>query len=173
MRAARIRRFAWLGGLAIIAPSDCEWGLMKRILVCCIAILSLAACERIDPDSPLGKRKAIFQEMLDVKEDLGGMLRGRLEFRAEAFASGAQRLDALAHQPWQYYPEAKEAQSKARDDVWARQAQFEALARELEAATAALAEKARTDALDPSAVAAPFQAVEDTCERCHKAFRAY
>ena len=37
------------------------------------AALLLAGCDRVDPDSPLGKRKAIYQAMLDTKEDLGGM----------------------------------------------------------------------------------------------------
>lgn len=139
----------------------------------CAAAVFLTACDRVDPNSPLGKRKAIYQEMLDVKEDMGGMLRGRLPFDATDFAAGAARLDVLAHQPWQYYPEVKEEQSKAREDVWQRQERFKELARELEAATAALVQASTRVPFTAESVQPAFQQVEDTCEGCHEEFRAY
>ncbi|HCW96514.1 MAG TPA: cytochrome C, partial [Pseudomonas sp.] len=90
---------------------------MKSRLLCLSVILAaigLAGCDRIDPNSPLGKRKAIYQQMLDIKEDLGGMLRGRLAFDGQKFAAGAAKLDELSRQPWQHYPQVKEEQSDAR-----------------------------------------------------------
>lgn len=138
-----------------------------------ITLVALTGCDRVDPDSPLGKRKAIYQQMLDTKEDLGGMLRGRLAFDGEAFASGAIRLDELSRQPWQHYPEVREAQSDARDDVWQRQARFNEMARELEVLTAALVERSAVQPLTSEAVTPAFQRVEDACEACHKEFRAY
>lgn len=137
-----------------------------------IAIVAVVGCDRIDPNSPLGKRKAIYQQMLDVKEDLGGMLRGRLEFDPESFVSGAAKLDEVSRQPWQHYPEVKEAQSDARDDVWQQQARFNEMARELEASTAALV-AATAGQVTPESVAPAFKQVEDNCEACHKEFRAY
>ncbi|AZZ47021.1 cytochrome C [Pseudomonas sp. Choline-3u-10] len=139
-----------------------------------VAVLALlAGCDRIDPNSPLGKRKAIYQQMLDVKEDLGGMLRGRLPFDPEGFTSGAAKLDQLSRQPWQHYPEVKEAQSDARDDVWQQQARFNQMARELEARTAALVAATTQTPVTSESVAPAFQQVEDACEACHKEFRAY
>lgn len=138
-----------------------------------ITALVLTGCDRIDPNSPLGKRKAIYQQMLDIKEDLGGMLRGRLPFDGVAFASGAVKLDELSRQPWQHYPAVKEEQSDARDDVWQQQTRFNELARALEAETAALVVATATPPLKPQEVAPAFQRVEDACETCHKAFRAY
>jgi len=138
-----------------------------------VALLALAGCDRIDPDSPLGKRKAIYQAMLDTKEDLGGMLRGRLVFDSQAFVTGAALLDELSRQPWQHYPEVKEAQSDARDDVWQRQERFNELARELESHTAALVAVTTAAEPTPESVAPTLQRVEDACEACHKEFRAY
>jgi cytochrome c556 len=138
-----------------------------------VVLTMLVGCDRIDPDSPLGKRKAIYQEMLDVKEDLGGMLRGRLEFDAEAFSAGATKLDQLSRQPWQHYPAVKEAQSDARDDVWQQQERFNKMARELEARTAALVATTTQKPVTPNSVTQAFQQVEDACEACHKEFRAY
>ncbi|AHL77168.1 cytochrome C [Stutzerimonas stutzeri] len=148
---------------------------MKLMPLCVslIAVLALAGCDRIDPNSPLGKRKAIYQQMLDTKEDLGGMLRGRLTFDPEGFVSGAAKLDELSRQPWQYYPEVKEEQSEARDDVWQQQERFNQLARELEANTAALVAATAQGQVTAGSVGSAFQRVEDTCEACHKKFRNY
>ncbi len=138
-----------------------------------IAIFALVGCDRIDPDSPLGKRKAIYQQMLDTKEDLGGMLRGRLAFDPQGFVDGAAKLDELSRQPWQYYPEAKEEQSDAREDVWQQQERFNQMARELEARTAALVATTAQAPVTAAGVESAFQRVEDACEACHKEFRAY
>ncbi|MGK9066819.1 c-type cytochrome [Stutzerimonas chloritidismutans] len=147
---------------------------MKSLLLVSLVVLfALTGCDRIDPNSPLGKRKAIYQQMLDVKEDLGGMLRGRLAFDSQGFASGAAKLDELSRQPWQFYPEVKEAGSDARDEVWQQQARFNELARALEARTAALVTATTSGSLTPKAVAPAFQQVEDACEACHKEFRNY
>lgn len=148
---------------------------MKLMPLCLslITLLALVGCDRIDPNSPLGKRKAIYQQMLDTKEDLGGMLRGRLTFDAQGFVSGAAKLDQLSRQPWQYYPEVKEEQSEARDDVWQQQERFNQLARELEANTAALVAATAQGPVTTGSVEPAFQRVEDTCEACHKKFRNY
>src|SRR3546814_18672280 len=90
-----------------------------------IAVFALAGCDRIDPNSPLGKRKAIYQQMLDTKEDLDGMLRGRLAFDPQGFVSGAAKLDELARQPWQFSPAVQEEPSDYRDEVWQQQESFQ------------------------------------------------
>lgn len=146
---------------------------LKLLGLSLIGILALSGCDRIDPDSPLGKRKAIYQQMLDVKEDMGGMLRGRLAFEDDAFAAGAVRLDELSRQPWQHYPAVKEEQSDAREDVWQREARFNELARALEEQTAALVVLTSEQPVTAQKVAPAFQRVEDACETCHKEFRAY
>ena len=146
---------------------------LRLLSLSLIAALALTGCDRVDPDWPLGKRKAIYQAMLDTKEDLGGMLRGRLPFDGEAFSAGAVKLDELSRQPWQHYPEVKEKQSDARDDVWQRQERFNEMARALEATTAELVGVTSASPVTAQSVAPAFQRVEDACEACHKEFRAY
>ncbi len=146
---------------------------LRLLSLSLIAALALTGCDRVDPDSPLGKRKAIYQAMLDTKEDLGGMLRGRLPFDGEAFSAGAVKLDELSRQPWQHYPEVKEKRSDARDDVWQRQERFNEMARALEATTAELVGVTSASPVTAQSVAPAFQRVEDACEACHKEFRAY
>lgn len=146
---------------------------MFPLLAVSLLALSLSACDGVDPNSPLGKRKALFKDMLHTSESLGGMLRGRLTFDAQRFAADAIRLDQLSAQPWQYFPEAKEAKSSARDDVWQRQARFKALADDLQRQTHALAAASAAQPLAPSTVEPLVKRVEDSCEACHKEFRAY
>ncbi|MEO4046811.1 cytochrome c [Pseudomonas sp. CAU 1711] len=147
----------------------------SKLLLGLLACALVAACERVDPDSPLGKRQALFKDMLRTSEDLGGMLRGRLAFDERRFAEGAARLDELSRQPWQHFPQAREAgaDSQARDEVWQRQERFQQLARELEAATAELRTAAQVSPLQARALTAPVARVEAACEGCHEEFRIY
>ena len=99
--------------------------MLKCFTVLLLVGLSLAACDRVDPNSPLGQRKAIFKQMLKTSEDMGGMLRGRLPFDGARFAEGAVKLDGLSREPWQHFPQVKdEGDSSARPEVWERQARF-------------------------------------------------
>ena len=143
----------------------------RFIAMLCVAAV-LCGCERADPNSPLNLRKTIFKDMLRVSEQLGGMLRGRVAFDEHAFAEGATRLDALARQPWQHFPVPAEGErSNAQPAVWQRQARFEDLARQLEAATAALHGQSQRRPLRASDLQAPMDAVEQACTACHRAFR--
>ncbi|MFN1265136.1 cytochrome C [Pseudomonas lundensis] len=145
---------------------------LKRLTVVLLACLTLSACGGVDPNSPLGQRKAIFKQMLKTSEDLGGMLRGRIPFDGPRFAEGAIKLDALAHEPWKHFPQVKESdQTSATDDVWQKQARFQDLARQLEAATGELVIASQVQPYKASHLAPAVQKVEDTCSACHKEFR--
>lgn len=147
--------------------------LKKFLLLTCVC-LTLAACGEVDPDSPLGKRQALFKEMLRVSEDLGGMLRNRIPYDEAGFIAGAAELDRLSREPWQHFPAvADDERSKANPELWQRQEQFQKMARDLEHATAALVQATTAPPLRRSALEPAMQVVEDSCEACHKAFRAY
>lgn len=146
----------------------------KRLWLVLLAGITLVGCDSTDPNSPVGKRKAIFKHMMATSEDLGGMLRGRIPFDGQAFIKGAQHLDGLSHQPWEHFAHIDATQkTSARDDVWQRQERFDELARDMEAATAALVEATQATPLRPSGLRPAMQRVEDACEGCHKEFRAY
>lgn len=147
----------------------------SKILLALLACTLLAACDRVDPDSPLGKRQALFKDMLRTSEDLGGMLRGRLSFNEKRFTEGAARLDDLSRQPWQHFPPVQDSvdHSQARDEVWQRQERFQQMARELEAATAELRTAAQVRPLRAEVLVAPVDKVEAACKACHEEFRIY
>jgi len=146
--------------------------MFKCFTVLLLVSVSLVGCDRVDPNSPLGQRKAIFKQMLKTSEDMGGMLRGRLPFDGGKFADGALKLDSLAHGPWQHFPQVQdEGDSSARAEVWQRQARFEDLARQLESVTAQLVGVTRTQPLEMAQLKAPMDKVEAACKACHSEFR--
>jgi len=145
---------------------------LKPIAVVLLACLALSACGGVDPNSPLDQRKAIFKQMLKTSEDLGGMLRGRIPFDGPKFTEGAVKLDALSHEPWQHFPQVREEDhSSAKDDVWQKQAQFQQMARDLEAATGELVIASKVQPYKASNLGPAVQKVEDACSACHKQFR--
>lgn len=148
---------------------------MKRKYVpLAVLALLLSGCGGVDPNSPQGLRQTIFKEMLKQSEDLGGMLRGRLSFNEQVFAEGAVKLDQLTRTPWQHFPHVQEEdETRAKDDVWQRQARFQELARAMEASTAALVLASASPPLKPHKLVEPMQRVEDSCKACHEEFRAY
>lgn len=146
--------------------------MFKRLTVVLLAALALNACDRVDPNSPLGKRKVIFKDMLKTSEDLGGMLRGRLPFDGVKFAKGAVKLDTLSQQPWQHFPQARDGgDSSARAEVWERQSRFHDLARQLEGVTGELVDATRGQPLDAAQLKGPMDKVEAACKACHTEFR--
>ncbi|WP_437881990.1 c-type cytochrome [Pseudomonas sp. LRF_L74] len=146
--------------------------MIRRITLLFFLAVVLAGCGGVDPNSPQGRREAIFKQMLHESEDLGGMLRGRIAFDSVRFNAGATRLDELSRQPWQYFPEPSDGkQGEARTEVWQQQARFQLLARQLEEATAALATPAQP--LNAETAEPLVRAVENACEACHREFRAY
>lgn len=144
----------------------------KTLAIAVLACLALSACGGVDPNSPLGQRKAIFKQMLKTSEDMGGMLRGRLPFDGPTFAQNAVKLDSLSHQPWAHFPQVREEDhTSAKADVWEKQARFQHLARTLESATGELVIASQVQPLKAPDLALPMQKVEDSCKACHKEFR--
>ncbi|MDB6047916.1 MAG: cytochrome [Pseudomonas sp.] len=145
---------------------------LKRFSVVLLACLALSACGGVDPNSPLGQRKAIFKQMLKTSEDLSGMLKGRVAFDGQRFTDGAVKLDSLSHEPWKHFPSVKEdSNSSAKDEVWQKQARFQELAHSLESATGELVVATNAKPFKASNLNPAVQKVQDACEACHKEFR--
>lgn len=145
----------------------------RSLLLCCVVVL-LAGCGGVDPDSPLGKRQALFKQMLKTSEELGGMLRGRLKFDGPRFQIQAQALAQLSKQPWQHFPQVQDSgDSAAKSDVWQRQERFQELARALERRTGELLQASQAQPLTALAVKPAQAQVEAACKACHQEFRSH
>jgi cytochrome c556 len=122
----------------------------------------------------MGKRQAIFKQMLKTSENLGGMLRGRVRFDEQDFRAQAQQLEQLSRQPWQHFPAVRdEGDTAAKAEVWQRQERFQELANALQARTGELAQASQTQPLTPTAVKPAQARVEAACKACHQEFRSH
>lgn len=146
---------------------------MLKYFVAAAALLVLTGCGGVDPNSPEGKRKAAFKQMLNLSEDMGGMLRGRLKFDEQQFAEKAALLDDVSRQPWQYFETASDSKTAAKDDIWQQKERFLQLARELENTTVVLRESAKQQPANTDTLGVRIDQVEKACESCHQAFRIY
>ena len=146
---------------------------IRPLLLCC-AVLLLAGCGGVDPNSPMGKRQAIFKQMLKTSENLGGMLRGRVRFDEQDFRAQAQQLEQLSRQPWQHFPAVRdEGDTAAKAEVWQRQERFQELANALQARTGELAQASQAQPLTPAAVKPAQARVEAACKACHQEFLSH
>lgn len=146
---------------------------MLKYILAAMAVLALAGCGGVDPNSPEGKRKAAFKQMLNLSEDMGGMLRGRLNFDAQQFAEKAALLNEVSQQPWQYFEEASSGKTSAKDEIWQQKQRFLQLAADLELLTGQLETSTQQPEADTEALAVQVGAVEKACESCHQEFRIY
>ena len=144
----------------------------RALILLVVACLTLCACGGVDPNSPLGKRKSIFKQMLHTSDDMNSMLLGSVPFDSAQFLVSAVKLDELAQLPWQHFPKVREEDhTNAKPEVWERQARFQELAQALEASTARLVIASRAQTSDATALDAPLQDVEGRCKACHLEFR--
>ncbi|WP_227370650.1 c-type cytochrome [Halomonas sp. M20] len=107
---------------------------------------------------------------------LGAMAKGDMEYDAEEASMRAERVAVLAKMPWEGFIEGslRGAGHGADTDALAKIADnrddFESLQREMEDATAKLAEVAQQD--DYAALRQQVAATGKTCKNCHDEYRA-
>ncbi|WP_150305140.1 c-type cytochrome [Pseudomonas saliphila] len=136
--------------------------------------LALVGCaDEVDPDSPEGKRQALFKQMLHHSEPMGGMFSDRLAYDGEAFAEHARQLDALSDAPWEHFPEPGESTqpTDALPEIWSEPLAFSLRIDDFQNASAMLAAAVKDGAEDPEAVRDPLRAVQQSCKSCHDDFR--
>ncbi|HTY03692.1 MAG TPA: cytochrome c [Rhodocyclaceae bacterium] len=150
---------------------------MKKKSILLLAAMVLAACggepEDTRPGQPVAHRRAAFNEIIKSFEPMGVMMRTG-EYDGVKFRALAQNVVALRDGPWQYFkPDTLYPPSKAKPEVWSQPDKFEAERKAFFEATDKLAAAvgASGPAPDAKAVQPAYQAVEDSCRSCHKAFK--
>lgn len=150
---------------------------MKRLLLAttaaaaCLTALP-AAAQFQKPEDAIKYRQSVFTVMGNHFARIGAMAQGRVPFDAAAAARDAALVNTLSTLPFTAFAAGtdKGMPNRARAEVWSKQADFEAKARDMQAAVARLDEAAKAGTLD--ALRAAAGNVGGTCKACHDDFRA-
>jgi len=147
--------------------------IMNYSLLLSLATLLLTACGPVQdtaPGQPVAHRQQAFKEILRRFEPMGIALRED-RYEPEWFLQQATALHQHKDAPWPYFgPETNYPPSRSKESVWTN---TEGFAREREtflAAIESLQQAARTK--EKQKVKPAYQAVQDSCRSCHKAFKA-
>lgn len=127
--------------------------------------------EASEAEKAVEYRKAVFTAMGHNFHPMVAMVKGKIDWDSEDFATRADRVAALAGMPWEGFMEgtADVGHSEAKPAVWEDNKKFEDLASQLGKRTAALAEAAGGD--DRKAIKKAFKKVGETCKSCHDDFK--
>lgn len=146
---------------------------MNHPTVLSLTALLLTACGPVQdtaPGQPVAHRQQAFKEILRRYEPMGIALREN-RYDPEWFLQQATALNQHKDAPWPYFgPETNYPPSKSKETVWTN---AEGFARERETfltAIEALQQAAQTK--EEQKVKPAYQSVQDSCRRCHKAFKA-
>lgn len=148
----------------------------RRLLVAVATVAGLltalpAAAQFQKPEDAVKYRKAGMTLIAAHFGRIGAMASGRAPYDAAAAAANAEIVAYVARLPFAGFVDGTAGTEKgaAKANVWTERAKFDAAAKEMQDATAALAAAAKTNNLD--ALKAAFGKAGGTCKSCHDDFR--
>ena len=148
---------------------------MQRTITTLVAGVLLAAGTtaqaETDAEKAVEYRKAVFHAMGHNFHPMADMVKGKIEFDAEEFATRAERVAQLAHMPLEGFPEgtADVGGSEAKPGIWDNWEDFTDKLETLQEKSAALAKVA--DGGDMEAIKPKFMATGKACKSCHDEYK--
>jgi cytochrome c556 len=102
---------------------------------------------------------------------MGAMASGRAPYDAKAFQTAADRAAVLASIAAESFPAGSDtgAPTKAKPEIWAQQAEFQKLMKDLTDRSTALAQAARSNNLDT--IKPAVGALGGSCKACHDKYK--
>lgn len=143
---------------------------MSRIFVSIILSSTFIASVAFAGSDPIEARQHLMEDTRDAAKVVGGMLKGKTEFDAEAAMAALKTWKKTATEAGDLFPEGSETghDTEAKSTIWSDRAGFdEKMADFNTAVDAAIAAKPDSlEALKP--VAGP---IFNTCKGCHDGYR--
>jgi cytochrome c556 len=148
---------------------------MKRLTLALSAALGLmlalpAAAQFQKPEDAIKYRKAAFTVMASHFGRLGPMAQGKVPFDAKVAADNIAIATAVSALPFAgFVPDSDKGDTKAKPEVWSDAAKFNAAAKKMQDAMAALNVAAKSGNADQFKAA--FGETGKSCKGCHDDFR--
>jgi cytochrome c556 len=143
---------------------------MSRIIVSAILSSAFIASVAIAGSDPIKERQHLMEDTRDAAKVVGGMLKGKTEFDADAAMAALKTWKKTATEAGDLFPEGSETghDTEAKSTIWSDRAGFNEKMADFNAAvdTAIAAKPDSLDALKP--VAGP---IFNTCKGCHDGYR--
>src|SRR5664279_1935360 len=144
----------------------------RQILILVLPLLSLMACgEATDtrPGQPIAHRRAAFKKLLAAFEPMGIELLEK-RYDANQFITQSKVLASLENGPWPYFGvDTNYPPTHAKAKVWSDPDQFKVAQQTFLQAVDRLVLVAEDR--DEAHVMTAYEAVQDSCRNCHKAFK--
>ncbi len=144
----------------------------QQLLIGILVPLTLTACADppdTRPGKPVAHRQEAFKKIRFAFEPMGRQLH-KQEYDADQFLLLAKQLVGAKDGPWQYFgPDTNYPPSHATADVWSKPAEFESRRQTFAKAVDDLA--AAAESRNDQRVRAAYEAVRDSCQKCHDVFR--
>lgn len=133
-----------------------------------MAVTSLAA-SAAEPEDIIKYRQNIMKAIGSHSSAAGAIIQGKVDYPSD-LADHVRALQALTRDLPALFPKDSDfGETKARDEVWSKRAEFEK--RALDARTRADAFAAAVQGSDQKAVADRYKELGESCKACHKDFR--
>jgi cytochrome c556 len=149
------------------------------VKTCCISALVAAALLLATPaaaqltttDASIRHRKAALTLMNTYFTRIYQATHGERPYVAEEVLDNARRAEHLSKLPWEGFGAGTDrGDTRAKVDIWFEPERFRQYAENMQAEMTRLREAAQGG--EPGATKAAFVKARETCQTCHKAFRA-
>ena len=134
-----------------------------------LAMAAPASAQFAKPEDAIKYRQSALSVMATHFGRVGAMANGRVPFDANVASANADIVATMAKLPWAGFVAGTDGNTKAKPEIWTKQAEFKDHSDKLVAESTKLAAAAKTGNLD--ALKTAFGATAGTCKACHDAFR--
>ena len=145
---------------------------LQRDLIIVLTVLSLMACgEATDTHAgqPVAHRRAAFKKILLAFEPIGVQLREK-QYNSNRLIDQAKLLASLKNDPWSYFDaDTNYPPTHAKAKIWSDPDLFRAAQQTFVQAVDRFALVVEDH--DETHAKAAYEAVQDSCRNCHKAFK--
>ncbi len=141
------------------------------LLSALVAISSISVAEDTKQQkASIDYRKSAYKMILWHFKPMAGMVKGKIDYDADAFTRNAKIVAKLSHLPINGFElKSPSENSRSKASIWDNYADFESKMNDFSEASEKLAKVA--EAGDLSKAKPAFAAVAKTCKACHKEYR--
>lgn len=134
-----------------------------------LAMLAPPALHAAEPEDVIKYRQNVMKAVGGHTSAAGAIVQGKVEYKSDLLEH-ARSLQALTRNIPALFPKDSDfGDTKAKDEVWSKRADFEKRANDTKAKVEVFAKAVQSS--NQQTIAASFKDVGESCKACHKDFR--